>query len=225
MDTSKKNISIPPPKFHGFAICGCGVSDKTNPSSSLWEIGVPMENSVFWSIVLSYLYLSSDSDFNKSLQKLTGDKNEVGAIMKKKNMDSKPLDIDAIKQELRSFNPFKYRGVLFRQVEEVYLIFHYRLEQYLTELKKTDDEWNNVFILNGASLFLKCEIEVHFPSTTDNLSIAIYPKSQQKMNSKITLFQYKNQQHGSELQNDDVFRFGMPDQKAKPIKLDALNHF
>lgn len=136
MDTSKKMIGIPPPKFHGFAVCGCGISDETNLSSSLWEIGVPMKNSVFWSIVLSYLYLASDSDFNKSLEKLTGDKDEVNAIIKKENMDSKELDPYAIKQELKSFNPFKYRGVLFQQVEVVCHIFHYRLVQYLTELKK-----------------------------------------------------------------------------------------
>lgn len=223
---SKNKVAIPPPKFHDLS---CEARAKSDLSSrAIWEIGVPAKHSLYWSILLPYLYLSNDSDLEKYLQKTTGDDKEVDQIKQQKKLGSEPLNIELIKKQLKRFNPFKNRHASFiqaKEMEKVFRIFKLRLNRYATELRKKFDVWNDDFILNAASLLLECEIEVHFPDETTHQKIEIYPKSPHEFNIRIILFQYENQQHGLRSEKINVFRFGMPDEQANSRKIDALVHF
>lgn len=184
------------------------------------ETGVPAKHSLYWSVMMSYLLANSNLS-NNILEKLTGDENVVNEIKEKKNMMLGKFDLKEIQREVKAFNPFKNRHVTFFRpnLVNVFRIFKLRLDIFSNKIKSKYPDWNDELKLQGASKMLCCQIKVYFPDERG------HKKSfGDDLSTKIILFQYKDQQCGSKTEKCNIFYFGMDQQHAHILKLNALGH-
>ncbi|KAF8770397.1 hypothetical protein HNY73_017935 [Argiope bruennichi] len=182
-------------------------------SNSVWEIYTPDKNSLYWSILISYLIPSVHS------------KNPVDFAKRLKNLKDDSLESQSLMGKLENFNPFKKKHA-----------FHFgdNMAVVMQKFKKRINQRTNFrpsgvnvddLKLAAASEMLNCFIEVYrLDSTGIQKKETFSPRAQSIVSSSnlstIIIFYHPETQLKNRVK--DTFGFGMVFEIAQPLREKAL---
>ncbi|GBM43031.1 hypothetical protein AVEN_215165-1 [Araneus ventricosus] len=182
-------------------------------SKSVWEISTPEKNSLYWSIIISYLIPSahsqSTSNFAKRLKNLTDGSGGSQEVM----------------DQLKNFNPFKKKHAFHfgKDMTGVLQIFKKKINRSTNNRPFGADVQG--MKLDAASKMLNCFIEVYSIDSNGTKNHCIYSPNSQSINSSVNLdtiiiFHHPNTQLKN--REKDTFGFGMEFQNAQSSQEKAL---
>ncbi|GFT07039.1 uncharacterized protein NPIL_520251 [Nephila pilipes] len=203
-------------------------------SIKVWEVSTPPDNSISWSIVLSYVIASSRNP--KWVKDLLGDEREIAELMRKKNLGTNALKFNSIKEQITKFNPFKNEHSFFfnKDVIKIVRLFDLKLNRYANTMRKNSSDWNDNLKLTAAAKMLDCYLEMYeMDSSGNKVNVTIYsPLQPMDSKEKIILFQHtavpkKLKSRITSTQDEKIinmFAFGMSLEHVVPLRRDALGH-
>ncbi|GFS85162.1 uncharacterized protein TNCV_4223051 [Trichonephila clavipes] len=192
-------------------------------SNSIWEIYTPEKNSLYWSIVLSYLipvvHARNYEEFERRLRNLIGDKKESGQIMQSASLR---FNKNLVKERLLRLNPFKkIHTFTDENLVNLFRIFKKRLNRNTKD--RSSGSVENLK-LEATSKMLNCFIRVYKIDPSGTKEFNLYPRGSNTNSGNdsntITIFYHTD----SKLKNreKDTFGFGMSVEIANILREKAL---
>ncbi|GFR10688.1 uncharacterized protein TNCT_469471 [Trichonephila clavata] len=192
-------------------------------SNSIWEIFTPEKNSLYWSIVVSYLipvaHARNSVEFDRRLRNLIGDKKESGRIMQSASLR---FNQSLVEERLFRLNPFKKTHTFTDEnLVSLFRIFKKRLNRN-TKNRSSGSVEN--LKLEATSKMLNCFIRVYKIDPSGTKEFNLYPRgsmtSSENGSNTITIFYHTD----SKLKNreKDTFGFGMSVEIANILREKAL---
>ncbi|GFU25744.1 uncharacterized protein NPIL_276081 [Nephila pilipes] len=192
-------------------------------SNSIWEIYTPEKNSLYWSIVLSYLiptaHARNSKEFKQRLTNLIGNEKETAQILR--SISAKFVR-SVVTDRLIRLNPFKKTHTFTDEnLSSLFRIFKKRLNRYTKNRPPGSVE---DLKLEATSKMLNCFIRVYKINSSGNKEFTLYPRdsgtSSGKDSNTITIFYHSD----TKLKNreKDTFGFGMKEEIANLLREKAL---
>ncbi|KAG8190339.1 hypothetical protein JTE90_014443 [Oedothorax gibbosus] len=213
-------MSINPPKR--FLKSSLSEDDAAKLPGDVWQISAPSKNSLFWSLILSYVIAFRRTDvWTRGYELLLGNSPERAYVMKKKNINTIP-DQNHLKNQVLGFNPFLSRFPFNEEMKKVLRVFDLRLNRYGNDMKSRNDQWDNAFKLKAAAKMLECQIILITINNYRTTDVTYYGETSSNKIPKLIIFLKKGVLKDDKLV--DAYAFGMSLEHSAGHRLKALEH-